>query len=173
MSIAKFTKWQSLDGVTRNAVLQVVSKEVTTTTQTTSETFVDATDMFLAITPTSATSKIMCLFDIHLSQVRASNLAYTAVRVNRNGTTVFFPYTTNATGSYSVGGSAVGATNVFFPMKVPLIFLDSPNTTNEVTYQLQLAVYENANSGSSSINATAAGSSTSLTSTITLMEIAQ
>lgn len=169
----KFNKWQSVDGVTRNAVLQVVTKEVTTTTSTTSETFVDATDMFLAITPTSATSKIFCFFNIAVASSRASSVAYTALRLLRDSTVVFSPYTTNATGSYSVGASATGSTSVFVPLITPLIFLDSPNTVSEITYKLQVACYENLNTGTSIINQTASGSTNTIGSTITLMEIAQ
>ena len=171
MSTMKFNKWQSVDGVTRNAVLQVVSSEISTTFSTTSTSFVDVTGMSLAITPTSATSKILCLFDIHMASSRASSVAYTAIRLKRDSTVIFSPFTTNATGSYSVGVSATGSTSIFVPSRVPITFLDTPSTTNQITYQLQTRVYDSTSSGTSLFNS--AATSDSLTSTITLMEIAQ
>jgi len=172
MSTLKFNRWQSIDGVTRNAVLQVVSKEVTTDFSTTSVTFVDVTDMFLAITPTSATSKIYVMYNCHLSASRSANSALHALRVMRNGSEVFAPYTVNSTGRLSLGISSGGATSMNPYDLRPIYFLDSPGTTSETTYQLQACLYVNSNSGNLFFNS-AGATSGSFISTITLMEIAQ
>jgi len=167
MSTLKFNKWQSVDGVTRNAVLQVVSKEVTTNFTSTSVTFVDATDMFLAITPTSSTSKIMVMFYTCAYVSRTSTGNYMAFQILRDSTVVFRPGWNNGTGNLVFGFNAGAATSMNIRDIVPLCFLDSPSTTNEIVYKLQTSIYVNSNSGSMEINN--GGSK----STITLMEIAQ
>jgi hypothetical protein len=167
MSTLKFNKWQSIDGVTRNAVLQVVDKEVTTNFTSTSVTFVDATDMFLAITPTSSTSKIMVMFNTSALVSRTSTGNYMDFQILRDSTVVFRPGWNNGTGNLSFGINAGAATSMNIRGIVPLCFLDSPSTTNEIVYKLQTSIYVNSNSGSMEINN--GGSK----STITLMEIAQ
>lgn len=167
----KFNKWQSVDGVTRNAVLQVVNKEVTTTFTTTSETFVDVTDQFLAITPTSATSKILVTFIPVTFMTRSAGSQYVAYQILRDSTTVFAPWVNNGTGNYAIGISSGGATLVGQRTFVTLQFLDSPATTNQTTYKLQVSLFDNANTGTMTINETSTtGQQKSI---ITLMEIAQ
>lgn len=158
-----------MDGVTRNSVLQAVSKTVTTNTTTTSETFVDATDMFLAITPTSATSKILVMFNVAAYTVRNATIARLGLNIQRNNANIadYAPYFDAGAGISSVSVSAAGTTQVVFFNYTPLQFLDSPATTNQITYKLQTAVYDNANTGSVQININ------NLPSTITLLEIAQ
>jgi len=168
MSTLKFNKWQSIDGVTRNAVLQVVSKEVTTQTSTTSTSFVDATDMFLAITPTSATSKILVMFNVKNYGVRASSAHLWALQILRDSTIVYYPGTNNGNGNLDAAYSFSGVTNIGYISRTDLLsFVDSPSTTNEITYKLQFCNYVSTNSSTVSIN------QSTRTSTITLMEIAQ
>lgn len=174
MSVAKFEKWQNLDGVTRNAVLQVVTKEATTPTTTTSTSFVDATDVFLAITPTSATSKILYQFSIPFTTSRASVFAYCAFQILRDSEVILKPYYDTSgparwSSGYNVTGS--GSTIVYFWDTVNYQSLDSPNTTNEIIYKLQFCTYVNTNSGTTTINY--AGTTNTPPSVITLMEIAQ
>lgn len=167
MSVAKFEKWQNLDGVTRNAVLQVVSSgEITTVTSNSTVGYVDATNMSLAITPTSATSKILVMFDVGI-RIGASNTnAYMAVRILRDGVAIFTPYTDNGTGHYAYGIAAGGATSNLLRTTIPFTHLDSPATTNEVTYKLQFRNYLIGTSQVAYINE-------GPKSSITLMEIAQ
>ncbi len=171
MSTLKFNKWQSIDGITRNAVLQVVSAEISTNFSTTSETFVDVTDMSLAITPTSSTSKILVTFIPHFAIRILSTTQSFAYQILRDSTVIFDPWVNNGTGNYSVGIGVVGSTNTVQRGVIPIQFLDSPATTNEITYKLQVALYENASSGSIAINETS--TSGLQKSVITLMEIAQ
>jgi hypothetical protein len=171
MSTLKFNKWQSIDGVTRNAVLQVVSASTNTFLETTSTTFVD-TPLTLSITPTSATSKILVLYNVNYIIVRSSSSGIAAFRLDRNGTPVYSPYTNNGTGNYATGGMSVtGGTSIVNYLMTPITYLDSPGTTNQLTYKLQGCLYENSNSGFLRINF--ASTSQSQTSTMTLMEIAQ
>jgi hypothetical protein len=172
VSTLKFNRWQSIDGITRNAVLQVVSKEVTTTTTTTSESFVDATDMFLAITPTSATSKILVTFNFHIFAIRTSTAALSAYRLLRGTDVIFDPTMNNGVGNYVVGIGVGGSTSTNWRGSQTIQLLDAPPITNEITYKMQVCVYDNANSGSLSINEAGATSGSAI-SVITLMEIAQ
>ena len=167
MSTLKFNRWQSIDGVTRNSVLQVVSTEVTTEFTSTSTTFVDATDMNLAIAPTSATSKILVTFNPSIYFARTSTSNYLAVQILRDSSVVFNPSVNNGTGNILYGFSSGGATAVNMRDIITLSFLDSPATTNEITYKMQACVYVNTNSGTMSVNLG------NTASTITLMEIAQ
>lgn len=172
MSTLKFNKWQSIDGVTRNAVLQVVSKEVTTTTTTTSESFVDATDMFLAITPTSATSKILVTFNVPMFPYRTSTAALGAARLLRGTDVIFDPSMNNGTGNFFFGLGIGGATTTNLRGYQTFQVLDDAATTNEITYKMQVCVYDNANSGTLVVNETGSTSGSAI-SVITLMEIAQ
>lgn len=167
----KFNKWQSVDGVTRNAVLQVVSSEISTNFTSTSTSFVDVTGMSLAITPTSATSKILVSFNVSWYVTRATTTGLVAFQILRDSTTVFAPWINNGTGTYALGTAVTGGTAITVRDITKYEFLDSPNTTNQITYKLQGSTYSSLNSGSFTVNET---STTGLhKSTITLMEIAQ
>ena len=171
MSTLKFNRWQSTDGVTRNAVLQVVSNTIDTYQQITSVSFVD-TPLTLSITPTSATSKILVLINMNYYVKRDSTSNLIAVRLKRDSTTIYAPYTTNATGNFGSGGSsAAGITSITTYDLMPIQYLDAPATTNQVTYTLQGCLY--VNTGSASLNINFSSTTGSQTSTVTLMEIAQ
>lgn len=172
MSTLKFNRWQNLDGVTYKTVSQVVSASTDTYFATSSASFVD-TPITLSITPTSGTSKVLVLFNINYIANRSTSNNLSAFRLRRNSTTIYAPSTTNATGNYgSIGASIGAATSVTTYGILPITYLDSPGTTNEITYTVQGCVYQNANSALLRINL-AGGSGGSQTSTMTLMEILQ
>lgn len=154
-------KLQSVAGVNRNSVLQVVSKEVTTLTSTTSTSFVDATDMFLAITPTSATSKILITFAVLAEVIRNSAGHYAAFQLLRDSTVIF------STTDTAFGINATGATQIQLRTTYLVQLLDSPSTINTVVYKLQFLNFASTNSATAIIN------HNENKSTITLMEIAQ
>lgn len=176
MSTLKFNKWQNIDGVTRNSVLQVVSKAASTAQTTSSTSFIDLTDMFLAITPTSATSKILVMGTIHgLVQDdpdAASILALAAYRLLRDSDEIYSPYATS-TGNYSFGNYLTNQNTAVIMnsyQMFPITYLDSPSTTSEITYKFQGCVFDSNNT----LYFNAGGSvSGNFKSTITLMEIAQ
>ena len=86
---------------------------------------------------------------------------------------MYAPSTQNTTGTYGTVGISVGAsTSVTLYGILPITYLDSPGTTDEVTYTLQGCVYQNVNSMLLRLNL-AGGSGGSQTSTMTLMEISQ
>jgi hypothetical protein len=162
MSTLKFNKWQSIDGVTRNAVLQVVQGSISTEFTTTSISPVD-TGLYAEITPSSTTSKIFILVTFAVEVTRASQGQYSNLNIYRNDTTNL----------YGLGGStgsttalATTGTNIFRDA-VTLSYYDSPSTTNSVKYSLYGSVNVAANSG------TAIFFRNNTPAYITLMEIAQ
>ena len=135
------------------AVLQVVNYSVSDTTASTSSTWVD-TLTTLAITPSSASSKILVQANINGLDKSATN-TWLALRLVRGSTTLIqfegqAGYTNNADVN-SVGSSSTS-------------YLDSPSSTSAVTYKVQMR-------NPSATGVVYIGSSAS-TSTITLMEIA-
>jgi hypothetical protein len=102
-------------------VLQVVEDYSTSLTITTSTSYV-STSFSLAITPSSASSKILCLFT---SVVETNNTAENArLQLTRDGTEIADARheTQGATGSSSV----------------VMMKLDSPSTTSAVTYAVNI-----------------------------------
>jgi len=148
-------------------ILQVVS---TTTTAMTSHTRdSEMTNFLTAITPSSTSSTILCI--VSLGLVGADSAADTGIDIRRkigvgsfsslqigsgasSTNTTFVPYM-----SYG-GGTATGG--------IGFQIVDSPNTTSEVSYQLQCRI----NSGRTLyINRRGSGSDYGTSSGITLMEI--
>lgn len=110
-------------------VLQVVSTTKTDTFSYASSGFQDVTGLSVTITPSSASSKVLIMYQI---AVGASTSGDVDVRVTRGGTVVgdqsldANPYTASQPGGVS-GGLTIGAFN----------YLDSPATTSALTYQVQ------------------------------------
>ena len=134
-------------------VLQVVSANYGTQVSTASSTFSD-TGLTASITPTSASSKILCIIDHNGTYKGTSNTAV-QFRLLRNSTAILTweTYAGNTSTAAENGVAGSGCT-----------FLDSPATTSSVTYKTQLASYANL--------ATVYAQVLSSVSTITLMEIA-
>jgi len=148
-------------------ILQVISS--TTTAMTSHSRDAEMTNFLTAITPSSTSSKILCI--VSLGLVGADTSADTGVDIRRkigagsfsslqigsgasNTNTTFVPYM-----GYG-GGSATGG--------VGFQIVDSPNTTSEVSYQLQCRV----NSGRTLyINRRGSATDYGSSSGITLMEI--
>ena len=104
-------------------VLQVVSKQITTETSTSSTSFVDLTDFSQAITPSSASSKILVFFSVQSFVNNANNNS--PIRLLRDSTGLQdYDYW-----NYSGAGTSM--------MVSSYSYLDSPNTTSSVTYKLQ------------------------------------
>jgi len=159
VSTLKFNRWQDLNGVTRNAVLQVVSSEYNTTTTVSSTSYADS-GLLGSITPTSATSKILVIISQNLALNRNSSDIGGNFRILRDSTTV-------KDYLQIFRARATGATAVSNQVEMGFVYLDSPSTTNQVTYKSQISATTTANNGQ--IVAQFANS----ISTITLMEIAQ
>jgi hypothetical protein len=114
------------------SVLQVVTFTTNTNFSTASST-PSNTQLVLAITPTSATSKVLVLVH-HADAGKAENGINGSVRLTRDGTAVF-----TASGTIGRNDSA----DTLFSGGFDFHFLDSPATTSEVTYRTQAWTAEN------------------------------
>ena len=133
------------------AVLQVVSHRNSGVNSTASSTFV-TTDSIVTITPTSTNSKILIQTNAPLYGNNNNTHTYTTIYrdgTNLNGTSELQLF---ATGSDAMGRWTNGS----------MQFLDSPNTTSEVTYTVY---FRNSTSGTSHYDGSGVGS------IITAMEI--
>ena len=143
-------------GTNYNFIKQVVSFKDTNTNgdqrPSGNATYTD-TDLVQSITPTSSSSKILIMTS-GLAYARAN--AEIRLRILRDSTAVF-----TAT-SYHDDPSYWAVINTSFT------HLDSPNTTDQITYKMQM--YSQNNSGSFRFNYD--GSSSLGEATITLLEIA-
>ena len=104
-----------------NQVVQAVKTDVFSTTST---SFVDVTGLTVNITPSATSSKILVLVDYKGSLGRAG--AVTATLQLLRGSTVV----------YQVG--KVGTSTGDFETYNGTVFLDSPNSTSQQTYKIQL-----------------------------------
>jgi hypothetical protein len=110
-------------------VLQVVQDVSTTQESTTSATYVD-TNLSVSITPSAATSKILCIL---AAPVRSANTT--------TSTSVLSYY------NLVRGSTEIAATNISFEgssqnialhTSASIVYLDSPNTTSATTYKVQM-----------------------------------
>ena len=116
-------------------VLQVVSTTKTDTFTTTSSTFVDITGLSVNITPSSATSKVLVLYNVSGTGDVGNQIA--AARLMRDSTAINVG---------AAAGSRAQATSDIFSTVDELTvgttvagnFLDSPATTSALTYKFQL-----------------------------------
>lgn len=146
-------KWAAPAG--GGKVLQVVNMVYGTQTGTSSATFAD-TGLTLAITPTSATSKI--LVSVAQNGIWKTNSASgnaLTFRIIRDSTTLY-KLATNIAFTGTVLDLYVGG--------IPFTYLDSPATTSSITYKVQFAL----SSGSGTVGYVQDGG---CYSGITLMEI--
>jgi hypothetical protein len=148
------------------AVLQVIQAAKTDTQSTSSTSYVDVTGLSVSITPTSASSKFLILFDVKLG-ANINEYAYT--RLLRDATSIYSNSTyDNTSTNYVTSGDAEGRYSTY---QNGGIFLDSPATTSSVTYKVQFRcargnpVYINR---TENFNSEARGGASS----ITVMEIA-
>ena len=132
-------------------VLQVQQQVITTQTTTSSTSFVD-TGFSIAITPTSTSSKILCIVNLQSVGKDSSTTSAMSVRIVRGSTDIGI--TTNV--MYSAAASRYETLN--------LSKLDAPNTASETTYKV---TYKNRESGNSVYFNAYAGD----TSTFTIYEI--
>jgi hypothetical protein len=138
-STMRFDKWENTLGQPVGTVLQVVSTNYTGTVSSTSATPVNVSGFSANITPKFNTSKILVLVSVAFG---FANDAYPYVLLTRNGTSI-------GTGASATGaqintflsgtGTTVPASTPFRFHQAAKNFLDSPNTTSALTYQIQFA----------------------------------
>jgi len=157
------------------AVLQVVSTTKTDTFSTSSTSPVDVTGFSATITPISATSKILVSVSVAFG---GDDDIYPYVLLLRNGTSI--GRGTSATGNQInvfMGGYFTAIASMQYGLhQFCNNFLDSPATTDALTYKIQLANPYQAVSPTAFINRQDSTANTVFiqfpTSSITLMEIA-
>ena len=152
-------------------VLQTVKTD-TFSAQPGQGTWVDITGLSVSITPTSATSKILCFIDIavgHSTQTTGASV----VRLVRGSTPI---YIGDAAGSraQSIASFPYIASPEYSLFRYSGVYLDSPATTSSTTYKYQISgestsytVYVNRNSFDSN-----RWEDPRVASSITVMEIA-
>jgi hypothetical protein len=150
-------------------ILQVVSVFKADVFTTSSATLVDVTGLSVSITPSSATSKILVLASLPLSNSTADNASQGAIL---RGATVIGGGTAAGNRPSLSFWNRSGTTNGnnFAPMT--MTFIDSPASTSALTYKIQIA----GESGTTAVgyayradNDSAAGGR--LASSIILMEV--
>jgi len=166
----------SFAGVSASAgqVIQVVSTTKTDTFSTSSISYSDVTGLSVSITPSSASNKILVIFNVYTSCVQGN--ASAQLKLLRDSTAICIGDASSSrpriSGIFWTGDvtpsvqSSMGSANNNF--------LDSPNTTSSITYKIQMA--SSTASTSVYINRSDSDRDTSTydprtASTITVMEI--
>jgi hypothetical protein len=147
-------------------VLQVVNTIKTNLFSHTGSGYQDVTDLSAVITPTSASSKILVIASVMYATANTTYGTLAGLRIQRNGTNV-------GTGgnNFSSGvASTPAADNGSSYATVPIMFLDSPNSTSALTYQVQIS-QRIGGSQTVYVNGQMSGDNSG-SSTITVMEIA-
>ena len=133
-------------------IAQVQYTKTSTATTTNSTSLVDATNLTLNITPTAATSKILCIANCSQLLANAADLSAITVAIIRGTTNIYDTinhlYQTN---DDQINGN------------LTLQVVDEPDTTSATTYKVQIRNRETNN-----VQLNAGGDSNS---SITLMEI--
>ena len=132
-----FGSGAGLSGVSAGKILQVVQAAKTDVASTTSSSFVAIPGLSVNITPSATSSKILVTVDVKIGNNSGSG-AY--IRLLRDSTVVYagdtatdrtpciqHTYGGGDTGEGKYGQAFMGGT-----------FLDSPNTTSQVTYAVQV-----------------------------------
>jgi hypothetical protein len=151
-------------------VLQVVSASKTDTfSLSTSNTYTDITGLSVSITPSSASNKILVMYNVSVGTNGANGYGYT--KLLRGSTDIFIGDASSSRVRVSNGGCSING-NVID--KHSIQFLDSPSTTSSTTYKIQ--AYAQAGTGVIYVNRSYADSdditNTRDASSITVMEIA-
>jgi len=157
-------------GMPAGAVLQVVTDQKTDTFTTTSTSYTDITGLAVSITPTSSSSKILVLASIGIGFSTAS---FCYARLMRDSTELM--PANSPSDRPSATFVAYDADNDGFLYRQTATFLDSPATTSQLTYKVQMRVAEpgqTAYFNRSERDNDGANNDPRTGSTITVMEIA-
>ena len=125
--------------ISTGKVLQVQStfKSSVSTVSTNGDSFVDITGMSVSITPSSSSNKILCQASLFymINNSTYGNLG--GVRFMRDSTAIGIGGQDYSSGTVVGHDNSSNYTGIY--ATVPLLFLDSPNTSGSaVTYKLQI-----------------------------------
>lgn len=155
-------------------VLQVVSTTKTDTfTTNNTGNWVDVTGVSVAITPSSATSKVLVLYDLFFIGDPAAN--WPLMRLMRDSTAIKIGDTSGSLIRSTAGHGSAATGNTYSPIPNSAgSYLDSPSTTSSTTYKLQIQKTGGTGSDSVYVNRTQSDNEANrgrYASTITVMEI--
>ena len=126
-------KTVTLPAGTGGKVLQVITANNTSNQTTSSTSYVDATNLSVSITPSSASNKILILFTGTFQNDTSSTNSYlTILRGSTNLAVTNDYFILNSAGTRIIAGSATH-------------FIDSPNTTSSTTYKIQIKAESTSN----------------------------
>ena len=157
------------------SVIQVVSATKTDTLSTSSTSFTDLTGLSVSITPTSASSKILIIYNVNVGWDQYRGLQ---LRLMRDSTAICIG---DAAGSRSRSSNTTFADTTWsFDTRAMWClsnnFLDSPSTTSATTYKLQIGAIGETDGTNVYVNRSSTDGDSSVygrtASTITVMEIA-
>jgi hypothetical protein len=136
-------KWAAAAG--GGKILQVVQGTTTTSTTIASTTYTDTT-LTATITPSAATSKILCLVSQNFQNQRSSGAADggSSIKLVRGATDIVTRGAQEVDLLYNI--NAVASTQTNFSMVTNIMYVDSPSTTSATTYKTQGSVRFTANS---------------------------
>jgi len=112
----------------------------------TSTSFIDITGLSLTITPSSSSNKVLVQANLHNYIVNHSTNGWNACdyritkTIGGTTTTVFDSYKSTGGGHGYTAGAYVENDNARYMWVTPIHFLDSPSTTSEITYKIQVQV---------------------------------
>jgi len=126
-------------------ILQVVQGTTTTSTTIASTSYTDTT-LTATITPSAATSKILCLVSQNFQNQRVGGAADggSSIKLVRGATDIVTRGAQEVDLLYNI--SATSSTNTNFAMVTNIMYVDSPSTTSATTYKTQGSVRFTANS---------------------------
>ena len=142
--------------------LQVVQTVDTTSQQNvTSTSYTDAGSLSVNITPASSSNKILIMATTNCQVFRQEDEATAGLRLLRDSTEIIeYPY------AFVLEAESSSNSRVFYCLNHPITFLDSPSSTSQLTYKIQIKVYTSSNTNRLTYN------QNSGKSIITAMEIA-
>lgn len=153
-------------------ILQVLQSVKTDTFSTTSQTLVDVSDLSVAITPSSTSSKIL----VHMDLMVAVSFHVGGLQLVRDTTNI---YQGDAAGNRTRFTIAIGIppSGDGYSQRSSAMFLDSPSTTSATTYKIQAINRVDTSGGTMYINRTEQDRNTigydpRGVSSITVMEVA-
>ena len=154
-------------------IVQVLSTTKTTEQSISGSSFVDISGLSQAITPKFATSKILVQVNVSFSGEVNSYIAFKILR----DSTEILKNTESNTGLECSGGGTIpsGSTENYAVHKESMSGFDSPNTTSETTYKVQISPMRTSSKVATVNRAHTRGDDNQVNtaSTITLMEIKQ
>ena len=110
-------------------VLQIQQTTKLDIVSTTTTSFHDITGLSVNITPSSTSNKILCFYNVCIGNSSTSN---DALRLMRDSTSIFENSGTSLVATNFAGYNSSGEAKT-----ENIIFLDSPNTTSQITYKVQ------------------------------------